>query len=166
MLILFGVLGAWRGLFRQVFSLIAFVLIAACAVPAGVWIAERGGDFGQESVRAVAGARLALSVGIGVCIYVFVKLTGLMLDRRRRQFEADKKRSLTPASRYWGGAVSVVKAAVLCWLVLCFLVTFRWVAPGLTDQVEASWSGRTVRLFNPCERCVPRDADRVAEPAG
>ncbi len=152
-LIAFAILGAWRGLIRQVFSLLAVVMIALFAVPVGVAVA---GPIAEGwGPGAATKLKIGLSLGAALAIYIFVKLIGGAADHaigRRRAGGGESQ--LAPWNRYWGAALSVVKAALLCWLIVCFFTAFPDLAPGATARVRKSWSGRTTQLFNPFERWI------------
>ena len=153
-LFLFCLLGAWRGFVRQVFSLLAFVLIALFAVPLGVLMASpviKSSDWGPGVATHL---RIGFALGAAVAIYIVVKVIGSFVNSAIGRHRVDGATRLAPWNRYWGAALGVVKAGVLCWLVLSFFAAFPKIAPAVTAKAEESWSARTTRLYNPFARWI------------
>jgi len=153
-LIVFALLGAWRGFVRQTFSLVAFALIALVAAPLGVWMADRVVRAGAWAPGDVTDVRIGFSLGVAVGVYIVVKLIGAWVGRVIGRRRPEKDRTLAPWRRYWGAALGIVKAGVLCWLVLCFLAACPQVSPGAAGPVKKSWAARTVGLYNPFDRWI------------
>lgn len=154
MLVLFALIGAWRGFVRQVFSLLAFVLAALFAAPLGVVMAVPVIESSDWGPGAVTNIRIGFVIGVALGIYIVVKIIGAWVDRAIGRRSPEEKHKLAPWNRYWGAALSIVKAGVLCWLVLCFLVAFPKIAPGAYGQVQESWAVRTTDMFNPLDRWI------------
>ena len=155
-LLLFGLIGLVRGFRRQASSLAAFALIALFAVPLGVTIAEpaaRAWDYSGPSARNL---KIAAALGAAFVIYVIVKLAGAAINRAVCK-RIEGERGTAPWSRCWGGALGIVKAGVLCWLVLCFFVAFPGIAPRTTASVDKSWSAKTTGLWNPFAHWIKKD---------
>jgi uncharacterized membrane protein required for colicin V production len=156
-LALFGVLGAVRGLIRQVFSLVALVLIALFAVPLGARAAGYLAKGRNWTPTVTTHVKIALALAVAFAMYLAVKLVGFVVERAlgRRHGEAEHVAPMAPWNRWWGAGVGVLKAGVLCWLVLCFFIAFPGMVPGAARAAEESWSGRTTRLYNPFQRWIP-----------
>jgi len=153
-LFLFCLLGAWRGFVRQVFSLLAFVLIALFAVPLGVLMASpviKSSDWGPGVATHL---RIGFALGAALAIYIVVKVIGAFVDSAIGKHRADGATRLAPWNRYWGAALGVVKAAVVCWLVLSFFAAFPKIAPAVAAEADESWAARTTRLHNPFDRWI------------
>jgi len=138
---------------RQVFSLLAFVLIALFAVPLGVLMASpviKSSDWGPGVATHL---RIGFALGAALAIYIVVKVIGAFVNSAIGRHRVDGTR-LAPWNRYWGAALSAVKAAVLCWLVLSFFAAFPKIAPAVAAKAEESWSARTTRLYNPFDRWI------------
>ena len=148
-LILFALLGAWRGFVRQVFSLLAFMLIALFAVPLGVWMAAPVIASSTGGPGAATRLRVGFALGAAVGIYIVTKVAGLFFEHAVGRRRAEGGPGLAPWNRWWGAALGVVKAGALCWLVLCFFTAFPKVAPGAAGRIDGAWAARTPRLFNP-----------------
>lgn len=153
-LVLFALLGALRGFVRQVFSLLAFVLAAIFAPPLGVVMAGPVIASSDWAPGAATNIRIGFVIGVAVGIYIIVKIVGAWADRAIGRRSPEDKHTLAPWNRYWGAALSIVKAGVLCWLVLCFLVTFPRVAPGASARAQESWAVRTTDMSNPLDRWI------------
>jgi membrane protein required for colicin V production len=159
-LVLFAILGAWRGFISQVTSLVAFVLIALCATPLGVKVANMIVESGEWEADAIRNLKIGMSIAAAVLIFIVVKLIGALLNRsigRAEPTEDDNTPGMAPWNRWWGAAFGVLKAAVLCWLVLCFFVAFPKLSTSVAAGVGESWAGRTVSLFNPIDLWMEKD---------
>ena len=146
-LVVFGFIGVVRGFFRQVTSLAAFALIALVAVPVGVAVAE------WPSPSASRDLKIGMSFVVALVIYAAVKLAGLVLSRAVQKANAPD-RTLAPPSRCWGGTLGVIKAGILCWLVLCYFMAFPGIRPRTTASVRRAWSAKTTKLWNPFARWI------------
>lgn len=163
-LVIFALIGAWRGFVRQVFSLLAFVLVALFAAPLGVLMAApliASSDWAPGDATKI---RIGFVIGVVIGIYIIVKIIGAWADRAIGRRSPEESHRLAPWNRYWGAALSILKAGVLCWLVLCFLVTFPKIAPGASGRVQDSWAVRTTDTFNPLDRwIVPEQRGEMEE---
>ncbi len=156
-LVLFGILGAVRGFIRQAFSLLAFLLIAVLAAPVGVAIA--GPD-------ATTNVKIWTSLGTALVIYILTKIVGAATDEAigsKRSAEGEPRPA--PWNSYCGAALAVIKAGLLCWLILCFFTAFREMVPGVTAFVQDSCSVKTTRLFNPFAHWIRPETRRDMERA-
>ena len=154
MLVIFALIGACRGVVRQVFSLLAFVLAALFAAPLGVLMAAPVIESSDWGPGAATNIRIGFVIGVALGIYIIVKIIGAWVDRSIGRRSPEESHKLAPWNRYWGAALSIVKAGVLCWLVLCFLVAFPKIAPGASARVQESWAARTTSMFNPLARWI------------
>ncbi len=158
--VFFAVLGAWRGLISQIFSLAAFVLIAVGATPLGVMATNAlaaGKDWQADSIKHL---KIGMCFAAAVAIYILVKLVGALLNRsigRTDVGEDGGKRRMAAWNRWWGAAFAVLKAGVLCWLVMCFFVAFPKTSPRVAEAIEQAWAGRTVALLNPVDYWIAKD---------
>jgi uncharacterized membrane protein required for colicin V production len=163
-LIVFAVIGAVRGLVRQVFGLVALAAVAVLAAPVGV----RGG-------MLVAGAfgwgpgftakfKIATVLAAALVIWLVVRVVGRLVERAVGRNRTDE-RGLAPWNRYWGAAFGMLKAGLLCWLLLAFFDAFPGVAPGVTRAAAESWSIKTTQLFNPFARSMRAERRRQMEDA-
>lgn len=154
-LVFFGLVGAWRGFMRQVFSLLAFVLIALFAAPVGVAMAGPVLSGKNWSGTIAVAVKIGFSLGAAVAIYILVKLVGSVVNAALGDRGSSGGGSgPAPWNRYWGAALGIVKAGLLCWLVLCFFTAFPKIAPGVTAKIRSSWSVKTTGLFNPFEHWI------------
>ena len=153
-LVIFALIGAWRGFVRQVFSLLAFVLAGLFAAPLGVLMAAPVIESSDWGPGAATNIRIGFVIGVAIGIYIITKIIGAWADRSVGRRSSEESHKLAPWNRYWGAALSILKAAILCWLVLCFLVAFPKIAPGASERVQESWAVRTAHLFNPVGRWI------------
>jgi len=150
---------------RQVFSLLAFVLIALFAVPLGVLMASPVINSSDWGPGVATHLRIGFALGAAVAIYIIVKVIGAFVDSAIGRRRVDGATRLAPWNRYWGAALGVVKAAVFCWLVLSFFAAFPNIAPAAAARAEKSWSARTTRLYNPFDRWILPDQREDMEEA-
>ena len=152
-LLLFGLMGAWRGLIHQVFSLVALVLILLFAVPAGIKVANLIMAGSEWSAQSAHNLRIGMLVAATAAIYVLVKLLGTVVEKAigKTTLEDDDV-GMATWNRYWGAALGVVTSALVCWLVLCFFMAFPRVSRKAADLAEDSWASNTTRVYNPFDR--------------
>jgi hypothetical protein len=148
-LVLMALWGAWKGFVRQLFSLGAVVAVIVFALPAAAKLTElvaEGRDWGPGTVK---GVRIAAIVVAAIAINLGVNLVGRWVDRiaGRKRFEEGAR--MASWNRSWGAALGVVKAALACWLVMCFFGAFDETIPAVNRDFEGSWAARTTGLFNP-----------------
>jgi len=156
-LVIFGLLGAWHGVRTEVFGLLAVVLIALVAPPAGSVLggAVAGATWSATRVELV---KLGAAGVVALALYAAVRLWAARTNRAREKRRRELGGRLTPAlwSRYWGAALNVVKAAIVCWLILSFFVAFPRVTPAVKTAADRSWSAKTTNLYNPFARWIRR----------
>ncbi len=152
-LVCFGLIGSRRGVLAATFGLLAVVLFVALALPVGAAVGDVIGRGGDGSSSSVVWLKLGAAFVVGAVLYVGLRACAASAGRALRRRPGAR---LTPAlgSRYWGAALNVVKAALICWLVLCFFVTFPKAGPGVKALADKSWSVKTTGLFNPIAHWV------------
>jgi len=135
LLLLSGLRGSWRGIFREAFGFLALVvglLAALRGAPAGAgWLSAAAAGIGLNE-SALLGIAFVV---IFLAVSTLITLVGVACD----QFLG--RGALRAASRASGAVFALGKGAVVLAFVLLFLHLFP-VVPGIDQQIMTSRVGR------------------------
>ena len=129
-LALFGLRGFFRGLFREIFSLMGFVTGYMMAVAYDEPLAAVGAAYWNVSSLILKGAAF---VAIFFLVYFSFNLIGSLLHR------SEKLLFLQTVNRAGGVVIGVGKGAALTALVLFYMSSTSWLSQPTRDKIESAY---------------------------
>jgi len=160
-LLFFGFLGLVRGFRSEVYGLTAIVLAGALGIPFGAAFVRGWASLYEWGSPRMVEWMVRLSLVAAALVWLAIALLGLLVNRAYRKGHAGQLRP--PWVAYWGIAVGVLKAAVLCWLVLCFLAAFPQILPKPAARAANAWSIKTTYIFNPFRHWIRHQSEHQIE---
>jgi membrane protein required for colicin V production len=129
-LLLFGIRGYFKGLFREVFSLAGLALGFIAAVRYDASLAAWLGDRWSASPLLLKGAAF---VGLFFVVYFLLNLTGWLLHRSARIL------FLHTLNRIAGVAIGVAKGAVVLAMIVFLVSSASWVSDSTREKFAGTY---------------------------
>lgn len=129
-LVLFGVRGYFKGLFREIFSLIGLVLGFLVAVRYDLSIAAVAGAYWNASPLVLKGIAF---VTLFFVVYFLLNLTGWLLHR------SEKILFLQTLNRVGGVVIGIGKGAALTALIVLLVSSASWVPHSTRDEIGGAY---------------------------
>jgi membrane protein required for colicin V production len=149
-LILFGLRGYFKGLFREVFSLAGLVIGFMMAVRYDESLAALGEGYWKVSPILLKGAAF---VAIFFVVYFLFSLAGWLLHH------SAKIVFLYTINRIGGVAVGVGKGAALTALIVFFITSASWIPRPAREQLQRSYLGPPLSRL--AERMIRLGSDKL-----
>jgi uncharacterized membrane protein required for colicin V production len=129
-LVLFGVRGYFKGLFREVFALCGLVLGFTVAVRYNGVLAAAAGTYWNVSPLILKGVAF---IGVFFIVYFLLNLVGWLLHR------SEKVLFLQAFNRVGGVAIGISKGACVMALIVWFVSSASWMPHSTRDQMGAAY---------------------------
>jgi membrane protein required for colicin V production len=129
-LLLFGVRGYFKGLFREVLSLSGLVLGFMVAVRYNEAVAAVGETYWDVSPLILKGAAF---IGVFFIVYFLLNLVGWLLHRSERAL------FFRTFNRVGGVAIGISKGAAVMALIVLFVSSASWIPPSTRNEMGGAY---------------------------